>query len=161
MIRRWLTLLILLCLTLPGLVLAKDDIRFDTSVEVEVEKTNAQGEKAFVREPAVLVVPGTMVIYTNSFTNQTGEPAENLVLTNPIPEKMEYIAGSASDDNATVTFSADGGETFAAEDQLFISDSSGQRRLASPKEYTDIRWVLTSPLSPTETGSVEYRARLK
>ena len=151
---------LLLLLTLPLAALAAEDIRFDSIAEIEVEVVEANGTVVMVRQPAAKVTPGTTVIFTNRFTNDGKEAAENLVITNPIPEQMEYLAGTARGNDAEVTFSVDG-KTFAAPEELIVTNAAGQTRPAGPGDYTHIRWQLVTSLAPDGSGAVEYRARLK
>lgn len=138
----------------------KNDITFASKAEVEVQEVNAQGEDTWVRKPPTLVIPGTVVIYTNTFTNNGAEPASDLIVTNPVPENMVYVAGSALGENAEITFSADGGNSFAPEDQLQVTEADGTQRPAAPKEITHVRWQVLKPLPPAGSGQVEFRARL-
>lgn len=155
-------LCLLLCLTITsGAIAAGENIRFQSKAEVEIQQVDAKGEKILVRQPATLVVPGDVVIYTNSFSNQGDETAEKLVITNPVPEQMEFLAGSTLPETAVMTYSIDGGNTYGAPDQLFITEDDGRKRKAEAKEYTHIRWQIQDPLPAGETGQVEFRARLK
>jgi uncharacterized repeat protein (TIGR01451 family) len=158
--RYWLLIGIVLWLATPLTVLAEQDVRFESKAEIEVQETDQSGKKTWIRQPAKLVPPGTMVIYTNTFTNQGEEPAENLVVTNPVPQDMVYLSGSAMGENADITFSVDSGETFANENELTITGQDGAKRLAEPKDITHIRWLIKTPLPPGAAGSVEYRAQL-
>lgn len=154
--------LVMLGMILPAIAFAaNDNIRFMSKAEIEVSQVDANGEKVLVRQPAKLVVPGTIVIYTNSYTNDGTEPAQKLVITNPVPDQMEFLAGSTLPESAVMTYSIDGGQTYASPDQLFITEADGRKRKAEAKEYTHIRWQVQDPLPVGETGQVEFRARLK
>ena len=59
--------------------------------------------------PAEKIVPGDEVIYTVSATNICDEPADNVVIDNPVPEHMDYLANSAIGPGTEVTFSIDSG----------------------------------------------------
>lgn len=140
---------------------ARDDIRLTSLAEVEVQEVNAKGETVLVRKPAQLVLPGTIVIYTNSYVNAGSTPVERPAITNQVPTNMEYLGGSAIGQGTLIAFSVDGGKGFAAPDKLFVPGDDGKLRPAEPREYTHIRWTLARPLPPGGTGSVEFRARLK
>jgi uncharacterized repeat protein (TIGR01451 family) len=151
----------LLLTATAAIATAADNIRFTSKAEIEVEQISADGSKRLVRQPAALVVPGTGVIYTNTFRNIGDKPAERLVITNPIPEGMEYLGGSALPLDADITFSIDGGRSFDRADQLFVSLADGSKRLAEAEEYTHIRWTISEALPPGAEGNVEFRAHLK
>ena len=154
-------LFIALLLTLPTLALAKDEIKFTSTAEIEVEKVNAKGEKTVVREPALLLQPGQIAVYTNSFTNIGAQPAEKVVINNPVPKNTEYLGGSATATGFDLVFSVDGGKSFGAPKELTVPDGKGGKRPAEPKEYTNIRWTMQPPLKSGATGIVEFRVRVK
>lgn len=154
--------LILLLLLAPGWAQAQpDNVRLDSIAQIEVETVNAQGQKVVQRQPATLVVPGTVVIYTNRFSNEGTLPATDLVITNPVPAQMVFLPGSLAGNRAEVTFSVDGGKQFASAEKLFVTDAAGQRRPAKAEDYSHIRWKLLDPLPVKGQGAVEFRALLK
>jgi uncharacterized repeat protein (TIGR01451 family) len=153
-------LLILLLTTLHA-VAAPGDISFDSIAEVEVETVTEKGEKVMKRQPATVIVPGTIVIYSNKITNNGTETAEGIVINNPVPEQMEYLAGSAVGTNTEITYSADGGNSFNNPEKLTVKNPGGTMRPAEPREYTHIMWVLGTPLPPGGEDMVEFRTRVK
>jgi len=160
--RGLLTLTLLLLFMVPVFVTAAEaQISFTSVAEIETELFDANGEKTLVRSPAKLVNPGEIAIYTNSFTNNGTQPAENLVINNPIAKNTEYLEGSATEDGYTLTFSVDGGKAFAKAADLTVTDNSGKQHPATAKDYTNIRWTRIKPLSPGETGNVEFRILVK
>lgn len=153
---------LLICLLLaPASVLAADEIRFTSTAEVEVQQVNAKGEKLLVRQPANVVAPGGIAIYTNTFTNVGKQPAEKVAVNNPVPANTEYLGGSATETGFDVVFSVDKGKSFGKPNELTVPDGKGGRRPAGPKEYTNIRWTMQAPLKPGATGVVEFRVRVK
>ncbi len=152
---------LLVLLLVPLAALAASDIRFTSVAEVEVPQVNAQGEKLLVRQPATLVQPGEIVIYTNSFTNAGKQAAEKVTVNNPVPANTEYLAGSATEAGYDLVFSIDQGKTFGKPAALTVPDGKGGQRPADPKEYTNLRWTMQAPLKPGATGVVEFRVRVK
>jgi uncharacterized repeat protein (TIGR01451 family) len=140
---------------------ANENIGFSSVASIEVVQTNDQGEKVLTRQPATLVPPGGIVIYTNTFTNLGQEPASDLVITNPTPDNTEYLEGSVTGAEAVLTFSVDGGQSYAAPENLFIANEDGGTKPAVPSDYTHIRWQLLKTFAPEETGHVEFRVRIK
>ena len=63
------TLLIALLLMMPSLLWAQGTIQLQSRVELEVIKTNEQGEKVTVLIPADKVLPGETLVFTNTVTN--------------------------------------------------------------------------------------------
>ena len=110
------------------------------------------------------MVPGDELIYTVAYTNKTAKPAEKVMVTNPVPKHTRYKDGSAAGDNADITFSVDGGKTFATPDKLTVTikDKAGKDnvRPAAGAEYTHIRWVLKQNVAPGQSGAVRFRAMI-
>ena len=88
------------------------DVALTTKVQKRVLESSSQGtvQERFV--PAEKVVPGDIVAYTIEATNGSTEPAERVVITDPIPEHMRYVEGSGLAKDATLLFSIDGGFRF-------------------------------------------------
>jgi len=129
--------------------------------ETEVERKNAQGVAEKVRVPLDKAVPGTEVIYTTTFTNNGSKPAGNIAITNPVPAEMTYVGGSAFGDGTDITFSIDGGKTYAAAEKLRVKTPDGRERAALASEHTHIRWAYRGELAPAKTGSAGFRAVIK
>ena len=129
-----------------------------TIAEVETKVDDTDQVK---REPAQKVSPGGAVIYTISASNTGTKPATDVVVTDPIPEHMDYVDGSASSEGARVTFSVDGGKTFAAKEKLQVRGQDGGTRAASATDFTHIRWQFEKPLAPGESRVVQFRARVE
>ena len=136
-------------------------IEVTTIAEIEVTETNAQGKKTVKRTAATSVVPGTEVIYTITAKNTGAEPADKIVVTNPIPVQTVYVDGSAFGADTVITFSVDGGKTYDAAAKLTVKDATGISRAATPDDYTHVRWILQVSLKPGQEAPVWYRTRVK
>ena len=136
-------------------------IQIQTSADVESIETDASGETVTRLEPASKVIPGDIVIYTVSFSNTGNEPAENVVITNPVPRHMEYVEGTAFGPGADITFSIDGGQSWGTPDELVVTAPDGSQRPAQASDYTDIRWILRNELQPGAQGFARFRTRLQ
>jgi uncharacterized repeat protein (TIGR01451 family) len=136
-------------------------IQLTSNAEVEVIKTDASGKQSIKREMATEVVPGKDVIYTLTFENVGSTSGNDIVINNPIPEHTVYKTGSASGTDTHISFSVDGGQNFAAPEQLTVTAADGNTRAAMASEYTTIRWQYTKPLQPGKKSSVEFRVVLK
>lgn len=150
-------------LLLPTLAVAEGRIELISLAEVEVKVTNDKGEEELVRFPAAErnVGPGDIIIFTNVYGNKRKEPAEAVVINNPVPQHMVYVEGSAEGEGATIDFSIDGGKTFGQPEELKIKGPDGSEVLARPEDYTHIRWRLKKPVAPGEQGTVAFRARIR
>jgi uncharacterized repeat protein (TIGR01451 family) len=126
--------------------------------EVEVKLPNGKSEKK--RQPVAKAVPGSEVIYTTRFTNQGKQPADNIAITNPVPDNTAYVGGSAFGANTAITFSLDG-KAYATPDKLTVITPEGQPRPALPAEYSHIRWTYQGDLPVAKTGEVGFRVQIK
>ena len=130
-----------------------------TVVQKEELTVEATGEQRLRLVDASTVVPGDEVIYTVTFSNVSDEPAENVVITNPLPAELTYIAGSAFGPGTDIVFSVDGGQTFAAANDLSVVEN-GVERAATAEDFTHIRWVMKTDLATGTQGVARFRARL-
>jgi uncharacterized repeat protein (TIGR01451 family) len=139
----------------------KGPITVKSVAEVEVDVKNAKGEIEKKRAPATLAVPGSQVIYTTTFTNESNKPAGNVAVTNPIPPNTRLVDGSTFGDNTAISYSVDGGKSYDAPDKLKIKTADGKERAALAADYTHIRWVYNGSLAPEKTGSAGFRVVIK
>lgn len=110
---------------------------------------------------AANVLPGEEVLFTVTYMNAGDSPAEDVVITNPVPDHMVYVDRSAVGDNTTLAFSVDGGKTFGAADSLTVSDANGRPRAAIGSDYTHLRWVVVDEIAAGATGTVQFKAVVK
>ncbi|MDW3095747.1 MAG: hypothetical protein R8G33_08755 [Gammaproteobacteria bacterium] len=136
-------------------------IEVSSIVELEVISLDEQGNEIIKRIPAEKVTPGSEVIYTTRFKHNGAEPAEDIVISNPIPEHTIYKVGSAKGNGTETLYSVDGGKSFHQRDQLTVVGQDGSNRVAEAKDYTDIRWTYKGKLQPGDEGTVEFRVVLK
>lgn len=134
-------------------------LNIETVVQKEEVVVDDAGNRQTRLVEADTVVPGDEVVYTVSFANVSDEPAENVVITNPVPEQLSYVEGSAFGPGANVQFSVDGGKSFAAAKDLRVT-KDGNEHSASAEDFTHIRWVMTNVIEPGSQGMAQFRARL-
>lgn len=108
--------------------------------------------------PATVVRQGQVVYYTLRIRNISSEYARDVTVTQRIPANTEYVEESASAPGADVSFSVDGGQTFARADDLRVTDASGVERPVPTEQYTHIRWQLRNPLAPGAVALARFRA---
>lgn len=136
-------------------------IKVKSVAEIEVTVVGKDGKKEIKRVSPDKAVPGTEVIFTNTFENIGGKTASDIVINNPIPADMEYKGGSAFGKDCSIVFSADGGKKFGHAEELKIKDAEGKERTALPREYTHIRWSYKGQLTAGKSGEVGFRAVIK
>ena len=159
---KWFFIFILSSFLLSQQILAQSQspVRFSNIAQKQVVSFDAKGNKQITLEDVDVMVPGDTVVYTSTFTNIGNESVSNIVVSNPIPKNTEYQIFSAKGKSTVVTFSVDGGKTFAAPNQLTVVDESGKKQTAKPKDYTDIRWIYQGELPVGKTSSVSFQAKI-
>ena len=105
------------------------------------------------------IVPGDVVGYRIHYTNTGKETATDVVVNNPVPEKTEYVANSATGMNSQITYSADQGNKFARAAELTVTENGAQRP-AKASEITHIRWSINS-VAAGASGNVEFKVRVQ
>lgn len=131
-------------------------IKVTSTAEVEVIK-----DGKVQRSAPDKAIPGTEVIFTNTFENVSGKTASDIVINNLIPANTEYKAGSAFGNDCAIVFSADGGKTFGAAKNLKAKGADGREYIAQPRQYTHIRWTYKGQLASGKSGEVGFRAVIK
>jgi len=141
---------------------ADSGIKVTSIAQTEVETVGMDGKKKLQRTPVTKAIPGTDVIYTNTFENLTSKPIDkNFVIDNPIPNDSEYTGGSAFGKDCEILFSVDGGKKFGNAEDLKIKNADGKERTALAREYTHVRWIYKKQLAPGKSGEVGFRATIK
>ena len=149
-------------LLLGGNALAQQGtIKLEHKAEQWETVTDDNGAEQMQLVRATNVVPGQKVLFTIAYNNTGDQPAENVTITNPVPEHMAYVDDSAAGDNTSILFSVDGGESFAAASDLQVSNADGTQRPASTSDYTHARWIVGSDIAPGASGTVQFTATVK
>ncbi len=149
----------LLLVVSSGPVMAQ--VELSTTAEIEIVEVQADGREVVRLESASRVIPGTEVIYTITAKNTGAQPADSVVVTNPVPLQTRYVEGSATGANTDITFSVDGGQSWGVAQSLTVIDANGEERAATADDYTHVRWTLQSGLAPDQQVPVWYRAQVK
>lgn len=136
---------------------AGGNIEFKNIVEVDVEVKGADGKIEKKRGPVQKAIPGTVVIYTSTFKNISAKPAGNININNPVPANTTLVAASAYGEGMDISYSADGGKTWAAADKVRVKGADGKERPAGISEFTHIRWSLRGELAPGKQGEAGFR----
>lgn len=152
--------LLVLMLNTAAFAQQRDCIELKTTAETEQEYVNEQGQKATRLVPAGKVVPGKEVIWTVTAKNVCDQPAQNIVIANPVPEHMSFIADSAMGVGTQIAYSVDG-KAFNVPGALSVTQSDGASRPARADEYRAVRWTFQAAFAPGATAFVRYRALVK
>ncbi|MDP2226513.1 MAG: hypothetical protein Q8J78_03440 [Moraxellaceae bacterium] len=156
---------VFLALALPVLaapVLAKPDLKMSIVAEKEI-KVEENGKTVVKRVPATDTVAGEVLFYTLTYSNAGDEKATAVKVDNPLPQGVKYVAESASGAGADVSFSVDGGKSFAKPAQLTVEKVKAGKKekvKAEAVDYTTIRWVITE-VKPGQTGQLGFHAQVQ
>jgi hypothetical protein len=141
---------------------AAQDDKISVKAIAEVAVKISQGGRETLRlQPADRVVPGDEVIYTLEIRSTTAKVQPPPTVDYPIPEHMRYAADSAVGAGAVVSYSIDGGRTFARPEELFVTGEDGKKRPATAEDYTHIRWRLKHILKGNSVAFARFRAIVK
>jgi uncharacterized repeat protein (TIGR01451 family) len=129
------------------------------SAEQVVERAtitiDANGNEVRTYALAEEAAPGDEVRYSLTYSNNGDTAAEAVSLVMPVPSEVTYIETSAAAAGKSLSFSIDGGKTFAPRADLRSGD-----RAATSDEITHIKWAFVEPIAPAATGSVSFSAVL-
>jgi len=148
MIRR-IILPLMLSLGLAAPALAAD---VSLASDVKVERVVVEnGQKRTALLPAAKVVPGEKLVFTTVYRNTGAKPADNFIVTNPIPAAVRL----ADDGFGSFEVSVDGGRQWGKLAALKVSDGKGGLRPAEAADATHLRWVVAT-IAPGASGTLEY-----
>lgn len=154
------TLIIFLLFSTIAWAQPKVTISIKAEKEVVVSERGQQVKKVV---EAKEILPGEEIRYLLSFSNSGNEVAKNVVINDPIPAGTTYLPGSASE-IGDLTFSIDQGKNYKKPAlltyEITTAEGKKEKRVASPEEYTHIRWILPS-IAAGEKGEVTFRIKVK
>ncbi len=142
-------------------VASKGVIALEIKGQVEQEFKNEKGEMAKRLVPITKIVPGDEVVYTITFHNAGKQPADKVVITDPIPDDVAYRDGSAYGPGSEIEFSVDGGKTWGKPETLKVKGTDGKPRAAVGSDYSHVRWTLLSSVAPGQKGFVRFRVTIE
>ncbi len=107
------------------------------------------------------VVPGTVVKYVDTITNESDEVLKNAKITNPINENLIYVEGSASSQAAfSVQYSVDGGKYYDVPEKLFVIGKDKKKHPAQAKDYNAILFSVDEVPAQSKVD-VSFKVKLK
>jgi uncharacterized repeat protein (TIGR01451 family) len=133
-------------------------VQLTNSIFKEVESKTSAGKSETKLVPAAVVVPGDKILFVMGYKNAGAKPAGNVVITNPVPNEVQYVH---AEDSGQPVVSIDGGKTFGNLASLKIKNPDGSIRAARASDVTHVRWQILRTLIPGETGQVSFRGLLK
>jgi uncharacterized repeat protein (TIGR01451 family) len=110
------------------------------------------------------VLPGETLDWTITSQNEGTAPAHDYKTVGQIPKGTTFVAGSATADGAaSVTYSIDNGQTFAAQPTVEEKQTDGStKRVPAPVSmYTQVRYEWSDPLADGGKLEASYKVRVK
>lgn len=138
---------------------AANEIELRVVAQQEIEAVDESGKKTYKMVPVEKIVPGDEVVYTIYFKNVANQPATDIVIDDPVPQNMSYKANSAYGSGTVISYSVDGGKTFAGAEALQV-EKDGKKVAATAADYSHIRWNFGATLEPGKEAYVGFRATL-
>jgi len=139
----------------------------EIKVQAELRSVERDGKIISYRyTPARHFAQGQELYYTVRIRNAGSLAMRDAIVIQPIPANTHYLAHSATGGGAQITFSVDGGKTFAATNELKLptavfaaTDDSARSisRRAQPADYTHILWQLRHSLEPGAVVLARFR----
>lgn len=144
----------------------RPQVKLVLGAQKQVISTNAAGQTVKSWQSLkgqVQVQPGDVIRYTLSSENAGEQPAEKLVVTQPVPRQMVYRADSAKANGAKLTYSIDGGVTFSAQPMIEVKlpDGTVEQQPAPAARYTHIRWDYGESLQPLAAVRAIYEVTVR
>lgn len=145
------------CLLITSTPALAAPVEISNAVFKELQVRQPDGVVRRTLTPAATVVPGEEVVYVLTIRNTGASPAEQLVITNPLPADIVFVSAEGS----AAPMVSVGGERFGALSELSVATADGRTRPAQPGDVTHLRWDLSVPLAPMSERQVSYRGQLK
>ncbi|PSN19551.1 hypothetical protein C7271_06745 [filamentous cyanobacterium CCP5] len=140
----------------------RPEVKLVLEAHKQIETVDNKGETQVtwqLLEGEATVQPQDRLRYTITSENAGEQPAQNLVITQPIPAQMTYVLDTAIGNGGTsITYSIDGGQSFVAEPLVEVvqPDGSVVMEPAPAEDYTHIRWDFSASLEPEVAVQVAY-----
>lgn len=141
---------------LPAAAFA-DNVQLSSEVFVERMVTDANGKEQTVLEEPKVVTPGEKLVFALSYKNAGSKPADDFVVTNPMPAAVTYAGG----DNDGSVVSVDGGKTWGALATLKVTGTDGVERAAQASDVTHVRWTFAQAIPVGAEGKLTFRGIVK
>ncbi|MEH2325195.1 MAG: hypothetical protein V7K32_16870 [Nostoc sp.] len=130
-------------------------VQLHLDADKQVVAQDQHGKQSKTWQPLkgqAVVQPGDVLRYTLTGENKSDRAVKNLILNQPIPQKMMYVLKSTTiTTNAKITYSIDGGKTFVENPTIKVTlpDGKVETKPAPATAYTNIRLQLPSLAAKT------------
>ena len=136
---------------------AASPVELTSSVFVERQVVRADGRKSVVLEKPQLVTPGDNLVFVVKYRNAGTAPANNIVVTNPMPSAVAFNGTS----DGTELVSVDGGKSWGTLPTLRVIGTDGKARPARMTDVTHVKWNVNQMLTVGAEGKLIFRGIVK
>lgn len=149
----------IIAILIPAAAMANAGVSLDSKIFVEHQEQDASGNVKTLLEPVetAKTPPGSNLVFVLSYRNGSGQPAENFVITNPLPEAVAY----AGHEGEAPQVSIDGGKSWGQLADLKIVGIDGTERAAQPSDVTHVRWTFATAIPAGQSGKLSFRGVVK
>jgi len=133
-------------------------------IRVELDGTVARADESVPLDKAGAVHPGEVLDWTITSVNEGDGAAREYRTVGQIPKGTSLVAGSAAaGQNASVTYSIDGGKSFSAQPLVEERQPDGTVKMvpAPVSTYTQVRYEWAEPFAAGRTLAASYKVRVK
>jgi uncharacterized repeat protein (TIGR01451 family) len=135
-------------------------VQLRNDVLMEQKFVGADGRAAVREVSPAKVIPGTVMVYTITAHNACTSVSDHLAITNPVPDHMQLVGGSATHDVAEPLYALDATH-FDRLEVLAAREPDGISRPARSEDIRSIRWTLAQGLAAGQSVSVQFRATVQ
>ena len=149
-----LTALALLGASAPAI--AKSAIEIRSSVFVEKISATDDGNRRVLAQTDKHR-PGDDLLFILRYRNAGREPARNIILTQKVPPRVDFVASPSADAEVSV----DGGRSWGQLSALRVRTKGGGSRAARASDVTHVRFRIDDTIDAGTGGKIVYRGRVK
>jgi len=132
-------------------------------IKVALAATVARDDKQIALDTKQVVRPGEILTWTITSQNTGTAAAQDYVTVGQIPQGASFVAGSASANGTTVTYSIDNGKTFVVTPTIAERQADGSvKQVPAPAAmYTQVRYEWADPLAANAELTAAYKVRVR
>ena len=150
-------LLALSTAVLPQSLFAQGEKGVFAQLTVQKVVVAPDGKEQFL--PADQATPDEILLYTAVYTNRTGGTVKGLAATLPIPQGVEYLAGTAKPAGCKASTDGVTFQPVPLKRKVISADGTEREELVSTAEYRKLQWNV-SELAADASFAASARAKI-
>jgi uncharacterized repeat protein (TIGR01451 family) len=133
-------------------------VQLASTVLKQVETRTANGKVENKLAPVNIVTPGDRLVFFINYKNTGPNPANDIVITNPVPAAVAY---AGPQDGGEPVVSVNGGKSFDLLAAQTMKNADGTLRPARTSDVTHVRWQITRAIALGEAGQVSFKGEVR